>query len=64
LDSNIKHPKVLCYDLMEGVIEEEKEIFFTTKLNLFTFETITLLELEIFIVEVDTKDLMFNFPHF
>jgi hypothetical protein len=49
---------------MEGVIEEEKEIFFTTKLNLFTFETITLLELEIFIVEVDTKDLMFNFPHF
>jgi hypothetical protein len=49
---------------MEGVIEEEKEIFFTTKLNLFTFETITLLELEIFIVEVDTKDHMFNFPHF
>jgi hypothetical protein len=34
LDNNTKDLKVLCYDLMEGVIEEEKEISFTTNLNL------------------------------
>jgi hypothetical protein len=33
---------------MEGVIEEEEEILFTTNLNLFTFETIKLPELENF----------------
>jgi hypothetical protein len=34
LDNNTKDLKVLCYDLMEGVIEEEEEILFTTYLNL------------------------------
>jgi hypothetical protein len=54
---------------MEGVIEEDEEIFFTIELNLFTFETITLpkpkkISVAIFSVEVDIEDLMFNFPHF
>ncbi len=47
-DNNTKHHEMLCYDLMEGVIEEEEEILFTTNLNLFTFETIKLPELENF----------------
>jgi hypothetical protein len=37
LDSNTKHLKVLlCYDLMESVIDEKKEIFFIAKPYLFT----------------------------
>jgi hypothetical protein len=54
---------------MEGITYKKKEIFFAKKLDLFTFGTITLLKLKIlgvaiFGVEVDTKDLTFNFPHF
>jgi hypothetical protein len=31
LDNNTKHPKVfLCYDLMEGVIDKEEDIFLAT----------------------------------
>jgi hypothetical protein len=53
---------------MEGVINEEEEIFLTSYSNLFTQKTITLLELVIlnvgiFGAKVDTKDLTFNFPH-
>jgi hypothetical protein len=45
LDNNTKHPKVLlCYDLMEGVIDKEEDILLTTKPNLFTIGTITLLK--------------------
>jgi hypothetical protein len=44
-----KHPEVLlCYDLMKGVTNEEEEILFTTKSNLFTLGAITLFELKIF----------------
>jgi hypothetical protein len=64
LDNNTKDPKVLCYDMMEGVMEEEEEIFFAIDLNLFTFETITLPKPKKFNVKVGTEDLMFNFPHF
>jgi hypothetical protein len=48
LDSNTKRFEVLlCYDLMEGVTDEEEQIFFAIELNLFTFGTITLSELKI-----------------
>ncbi len=44
LDNNTKCLKVLlCYNLMEGVTDEEVVVF-ATKPNLFTFGTITLLE--------------------
>jgi hypothetical protein len=65
LDSNTKRPKVLlCYDLMEGVTDEEEEIIFATKPNLFTFGTITLsepkiLNATIFGAKVNTKDLKY-----
>jgi hypothetical protein len=68
--ANTKRLKdLLCYNLMEGVIDEEEEIFLAAKPNLFMLKTITLLEpkilsVVIFSVEVGTKDLMFNFPHF
>jgi hypothetical protein len=50
---------------MEGVTNKDEKIFFVTKLDLFTLETITLLELEIhsvaiFCAKVGTKDLIFN----
>jgi hypothetical protein len=54
---------------MEGITYEEEEIFFAREPNLFTLGTITLLKPKflnaaIFDVEVDTKDLSFNFSHF
>jgi hypothetical protein len=70
LDSNTKHLEVLlCYDLMENIIEKEEEIFFIAKPNLFTIGIITLLKLKILSVaifgaEVGTKDLTFHFSHF
>ncbi len=64
LDNNTKNLKVLCYDLMEGVIEEEEEIFFYNRLEFVTFETITLPKPKRLNVKVGIKDLMFNFPHF
>ncbi len=45
LDNNTKCPVVLlCYDMIEGVTDEEEKILFTTKPNLFTLGTITLLQ--------------------
>jgi hypothetical protein len=33
LDSNTKCPKVLmCYDMMEGIIDQKEELFFTVEL--------------------------------
>ncbi len=60
---------MLCYNLMEGVIDKEKEILLVTELDLFTLGTITLLEpkipsVAIFGAKVDIEDLMFNFQHF
>jgi len=54
---------------MEGVTNEEEEIFLTSYLNLFALGTITLpkpkiLSVVIFSAKVGTKDLTFNFPHF
>ncbi len=68
LDNNTKCLKVLlCYNIMEGVTNEEKEVLFAIKLNLFTLATITLPKLEIFSVVIfgtsPYKDLIFNFPH-
>jgi hypothetical protein len=49
LDINTKHFKVLLsYDLIEGVTNEEEEIFFVTELNLLTIGIITLLETKFF----------------
>jgi hypothetical protein len=54
---------------MEGVTnKEEKEILLTKKLDIIMLGIITLLELKnfnvaIFGAKVNTKDLMFNFPH-
>ncbi len=43
LDNNTKHLELLlCYDLMEGIIDKEEEIFLVAKLYLFTLGTITL----------------------
>jgi hypothetical protein len=62
LNNNTKHPEVLlCYDLMKVVTNEEEEILFTTKLNLFTLGVITLFELKIlnaivFGAKLNTKD--------
>jgi hypothetical protein len=55
---------------MEGVTNEKKEeIFLIAKLDLITLGTIKLpkpkiLNVTIFGAKVDTKDLMFNFPHY
>jgi hypothetical protein len=59
----------MCYDMMEGIIDQEEEIFFIAELDLFMIETITLLELKkfsakFFGVEVSIKDFTFNFLHF
>jgi len=43
LDNNTKCLMVLlCYNLIERVIDKKEEIFFIAKPNLFTFGTITL----------------------
>jgi hypothetical protein len=45
LGAKTKKPQVLiCYDLMEGLIDEEEDLIFETKLELFSFGTIILLE--------------------
>ncbi len=70
LDSNTKRPEVLlCYDMMEGVIDKEAKILLTIELDLFMLGTITLPKLEIlsaiiFSAKVGIEDLMFNLPHF
>jgi hypothetical protein len=70
LDSNTKRLDVLlCYDMMEGVIDKEAKIFLIIELDLFTLRIITLPKLEMFNVaifgaKVDVKDLTFNLPHF
>jgi hypothetical protein len=51
---------------MEGITDKDEEIFFVAKLDLFTLETITLLELEIhnvaiFCAKVGTKGPYFQF---
>lgn len=67
LDRNTKRCEVLlCYELTEGVTNQEK-IFFIVELDLFTSETITLLEPKkfsatIFSAIVNIEDLTFNFP--
>jgi hypothetical protein len=53
--------------MMEGITNEEEEIFLTSYLNLFSQGTITLFEpkilsVVIFNAKVSTKDLTFNFP--
>ncbi len=60
---------MLPYDLMEGITNEEEEIFLTSHSNLFALGIITLpkpkiLSVVIFSAKVGTKDLTFNFPHF
>jgi hypothetical protein len=43
LDSNTKHPKVLfCYDFVNEVIDEEKDVLLAAEPDLFTIGTITL----------------------
>jgi hypothetical protein len=70
LDSNTKRPQVLlCYDMMEGVIDKEAKILLIIKLDLFMLGTITLPNLEIlsaiiFGAKVGIEDLTFNLPHF
>jgi hypothetical protein len=45
LGAKTKRPQVLnCYDLMEGLIYEKEDLIFETKLKLFSFGTIILLE--------------------
>jgi hypothetical protein len=57
LDSNTKCPKVLfCYDFVNEVKDEEKNMLLATELDLFTINTITLLELKILAaVAIDAK---------
>ncbi len=48
LDSDTKRPKVLlCYDMMDNIIDKKEEIFFIAKPNLFTIGFITLPESKI-----------------
>jgi hypothetical protein len=59
----------MCYDMMEGIIDQKEIFFFIAELDLFTIKTITLLELKIlsaivFGVEVSIKDFTFNFLPF
>jgi hypothetical protein len=53
---------------MEGITNEEEEIFLVAKLDLFIIKTITLLKSKIlsatiFGAKIGTENLMFNFPH-
>jgi hypothetical protein len=43
LGSEVRRPKVfLCYDYQNGIIDEEEDIIFATKLELFSIRTISL----------------------
>jgi len=56
LDKNIKMTKVLhCYDFMNGITNKEEEVLLQTKLDLFTIDTITLLEPEMGTSVLTTK---------
>jgi len=45
LNGNIKRPQmVVTYNFLEGVTNEEKEIFLTSKPNLFSIGIITLFD--------------------
>jgi len=45
LGAKTRRPQVLvCYDLMEGLINEEEDLIFETKPKLFSIGTITILD--------------------
>jgi hypothetical protein len=45
LDNNIKRQELLlCYDFVNGVIDEEEDVLLVVELNLFAISTITFLE--------------------
>ncbi len=44
-------PLLVCYDLMEGLIDEEEDLIFETKPKLFSIGTITLSEKNGFIIK-------------
>jgi hypothetical protein len=42
LDETTKRHEMLCYNFVDGVIREEKDVWFVTKLNLLSIEIINL----------------------
>jgi hypothetical protein len=51
LDNNTKHPKVLlCYNFVNGIIDEEKDMLLAAKPNSFTIGTIILAKSKILAV--------------
>jgi len=52
-----RRPQVLiCYDLMEGLTNEEENLIFETKLELFSIGTITLSKETILLLNVGVKN--------
>jgi hypothetical protein len=56
-----KMPQILiCYDLMEGLTNEEEDLIFETKPKLFSISTITIANEIIFLLSVEVSKTIIN----
>jgi hypothetical protein len=61
LGAKTKRPRILvCYDLLEGLINEEEDLIFDTELKLFSIGTITILEETILLLSIRVSDIKIN----
>ncbi len=61
LGAEIKRPQVLvCYDLMESLIDEEEDLIFEIKPNLFSIGTITILNQTISLLTIGVSKIRIN----
>jgi glycerol-3-phosphate responsive antiterminator len=61
LGAETKRPQVLvCYDLMEGLTNEEEDLTFETKPKLFSIGTITILDETISLLTIGVSEIKIN----
>jgi len=61
LGAKIKSPQVLvCYDLLEGLIDEEEDLIFEIELELFSIGTITISDETISLLSIGVLEVKIN----
>ncbi len=61
LGAKTKRPQILvCYGLMQGLIDKEEDLIFEIKLELFSIGTITILDETISLPNVGIIEIRFN----
>ncbi len=58
MGAETRRPQILiCYDLMQGLIDEEEDLIFETEPELFSIGTITLLEEIVSLLSVKVSEI-------